>query len=212
MLDHRLIEKYYRMNHLHRVDGSDQEDGISIVPFMLVDISYQYYMSGVHPVGLRMGAKRARSRWHSSQQAFMREFSSCFTPEEYSGFLDAMDELAEAVSNDLTVLQVQAMNCVSQYFDFEQQKIISSALVSNYVALLAQNIWKLTHTVADGSKHIENKNLNGILKWSRDFSEAYMNQISSAYFDVLPQHVEALDTAVAVLKRKVLAWVKANIL
>lgn len=208
----RLIQKYYALNHLHRIDGTDQEDGIAVAPYILVDISYQYFSRDILPLALSHEAKLVRTRWAQSNKAFISELSSCFSPDEYEEFLDLMDNLGGIVNNDLLVLQVQGMNCVSDHFSFEHQKIISSALVSNYVALLAQNIWNLTHTSARGTKHIDNRNLNGILQWSREFSRAYMNQLDRADFIVPDDKVEALDKAVAAFKRKVIAWIKSNLL
>ena len=198
--------------HLHRTDGTDQDDGIAIVPYILVDISYQFYASDILPLQLRHEAKRARTKWADSQHRCMRELSSCYTPDEYGEFLDLMDELAEFVSNDLVVLRVQGMNCVAEHFQFEQQKIISSVLVSNYVALLAQEIWTATHTNARGDKAVENANINGIMQWSKEFSREYINQFDRADFTVPDEKVEQLNVAVKVFVRKVAKWVKERMM
>lgn len=208
-MDKTLIEKYYKRNHLHRIGDQGPDDGVAIVPYCVMDIGYQFYTQDILPLDLHRGAKLARSRWAASQKAFMQELSSCYTPDEYESFLDLMDELTELTAKDVLVMRVQGMNCLSGHFDFEQQKVLSSALVSNYLALLSQNIWRITHTNADGSKNIENRNINGVQQWSREFSRHYMIDCGcSPDFVVADALVEQLDKSVDIVKRKVCKWIR----
>ena len=198
MIRSELIQKYADFHHLRFLKGGPEDISV-LMPYLIMDVGYQYYCHDIQTLKVEQGTKRAKGKWRDSYLAFNRTLIAPYNTDERIEINDMMDAMHDALANDLMILQVSAMNVFQKEFNFNQQKILSSVFMTNRLALIAQNTWRTMF------RH-DNNNINGVLEWSLSFSDNYMRSFGKNECKVEEKDVKELKKCSDILVNKLTDW------
>lgn len=193
-----LVQKYVDYHHLHYIKGSSADMSV-LMPYLIMDVGYQYYCHDILPMKLKREIKLARRKWSDCYLAFNKELTAPYDNDELIEVTDLIDAMHDTLGNDLMILQVAAMRVFEKDFDFNQQKILSSIFMTNKLAVIAQNTWRVMFRK-------ENNNLNGVMEWSREFSDYYMRSLGKTECLVSEDSVKELTKCANILIDKIVKW------
>lgn len=195
-----LVQKYVDYHHLRYVRGSSEDLSV-LMPYLIMDCGYQYYQHDILPMKVRFDLKRTRQMWSDSYTSFNEGIFAPYDDDESIEITDMMDAMHNAVANDLMILQVSAMRLFEKDFTFKEQQILSSVFMTNKLAVIAQNTWHAMHRK-------ENHDINGVMEWSREFSDWYMRSLGKTECKVEEKKVKELTKCADILIDKIARWLK----
>lgn len=197
-----IVDTYMRHCHMRRVQGTG---GDPILPFFMLDAMYQILKRDLWPVESRHEAKRERTLWLNSYNALNRDFFSAFNDDQRDYIIDLMDSFEEHINNDVLITQVAVMNQLGEYkLSFEDQKIVSSAMLCHILAQTAKITWNAIYK----TKHCglrANAYLDSILKHSSRWMNLYFSSKSDAHIN--PNDNQQICTAVDILCKKMVNFI-----
>ena len=76
-----------------RLSGAARDDVRMMMPFYLMDASYQVYCKDVKDYECKHKAKEAKRRWKEAYRKFYADFFQAFDADQTEFITDQMDEL-----------------------------------------------------------------------------------------------------------------------
>ena len=194
-----LVDAYMRHVGMRRIAG---HSAMPILPFLLLDVVYTIFNKDIKPVKCHQQAKLVVNGWVRNYNEFNRDFFRAFTPEQRDVIIDMMDDFEEHISNHVTIARVAVMNGLP-WLSFEEQRILASAAICHVLAHAAQVIWGEVYRDRMG-RRTENRSIAGIEKYTFEWTKAFAGTVSDRKVDL--NNDPAVNTAVSVLCRKIIAW------
>lgn len=197
-----IVDTYMRHCHMRRVQGTG---GDPILPFFMLDAMYQILKRDLWPVESRHEAKRERTLWLNSYNAFNRDFFSAFDDDQKDYIIDLMDSFESYINNDVIVARVAIMNQIKQYgLEFEDQKVLSSFMLCHILAQTAKITWNAIYkTKYCGPR--ASVYLDSILKHSSRWMNLYFASKSDAHIN--PNNDKQICLAVDILCKKMVNFI-----
>ena len=135
-----IVDTYLAYKHM-KLSGTARDDVRMMMPFYLMDASYQVYCKDVKDYPCKQMLKNVKGRWRESYRKFNREFFMAFNPDQVEFITDQMDEFEEYIHNKMVMLKTTVMGVFSPEATFEEKKILASVLTSNALSQMAQYIY-----------------------------------------------------------------------
>lgn len=135
-----IVDTYLAYRHM-KLSGTARNDVRMMMPFYLMDASYQVYCKDVKDYPCKQMLKNVKGRWRESYRKFNQEFFMAFNPDQVEFITDQMDEFEEYIHNKMVMLKTTVMGVFSPEATFEEKKILASVLTSNALSQMAQHIY-----------------------------------------------------------------------
>ena len=111
--------------HRHmRLSGNQRDDVRMMMPFYLMDASYQVFCKDVKDFECKHKTKETKTRWKESYRKFFSDFFLPFNEDH----------------NKVVALKATVMSVFPPEATFEEKKILASVLTSNALSQMAQHI------------------------------------------------------------------------
>lgn len=142
-----------------------------IMPFIMMDVVFQYYKQLIKMVPLKNELKKYANDWYTNYRILNQSFFRTFDKDEAVEVLDIMDDFENYINNELVFAKIAAMKCFEEE-DFEKREVISICTLCDIIAQLAQVIHKGVFKNRFGNG-IENHNIGKIRYCARNFMSKY---------------------------------------
>lgn len=201
--------KYHQCESLNPEQDDEQLDISPLLPFILADTGYNYYMKFVRPLPLKFELKQCRTKMAKAYHEFNRDLFDAFAAidnDMTDSFIDKMDSFLETLTDHLRVVRVAVMNALPAGTPFGVQQVVAATLMFNHLAKCAQDIWKTTFDDGTGGD-AEHPALNDLMHKTRRFATLYMKQHGQSYADIDGERAEPIQQAINILYRHIVKWV-----
>ena len=125
-----------------KLSGTARDDVRMMMPFYLMDASYQVYCKDVKDYPCKQMLKNVKSRWRESYRKFNADFFKAFNQDQIEFITDQMDEFEDYIHNKMVMLKTTVMGVFSPEASFDEKKILASVLTSNVLSQMAQHVWR----------------------------------------------------------------------
>ena len=125
-----------------KLSGKSREDVRMMMPFYLMDASYQVYCKDIKNFECKHKAKEAKTRWKESYRRFFSDFLMPFNADQTEFITDQMDEFEDYIHNKMVMLKTTVMEVFSPEASFEEKKILAAVLTSNSLSQMAQHVYR----------------------------------------------------------------------
>lgn len=136
-----IVDTYLAYKHM-KLSGTARDDVRMMIPFYLMDASYQVYCKDIKGYECKRMLKNVRNRWKESYRKFNAEFFRAFNPDQTEFITDQMDEFEDYIHNKVVMLKTTVMGVFSPEASFDEKKILASVLTCNALSQMAQHIWR----------------------------------------------------------------------
>lgn len=201
--------KYHQCERLNPEQGDEQLDISPLLPFILADTGYNYYMKFVRPLPLKFELKQCRTKMAKAYHEFNRDLFDAFAAVDNDmtdSFIDKMDSFLETLTDHLRVVRVAVMNALPAGTPFDVQQVVAATLMFNHLAKCAQDVWKATFDDGTGDD-AEHPALNDLMHKTRRFAILYMKQHGQLYADIDGDKAKPIQQAINILYRHIVKWV-----
>lgn len=137
-----IVDTYLAYKGMKQSDPEHRDDVRFLMPFYLMDASYQMYCKDIKDVECKHELKLIKNRWKESYRKFNAEFFKAFNEEQTDFIVDQMDEFEEYINNRIVILKVTVMGVFEAEATFEERNILSATLTSNALSQIAQHIYR----------------------------------------------------------------------
>lgn len=158
---------------------------ILLLPFVMMDVAYECFRKDIKPLELQHKAKQYRKNWGEAYTRFNRHFFDTLDPDMQDAFCDKMDSFKRYMYLDIVQLQAKMIRCLPEKLDKHYKQVVASAMLSNRIARIAQDIWGACYKV-NGDFPSQNSGLNGCLTWSRAFAKEYTKDVAEVFNAIVP--------------------------
>jgi hypothetical protein len=134
-----IVDTYLAYKHM-KLSGATRDDVRMMMPFYLIDASYQVYCKDVKDYECKHKAKEAKRRWKEAYRKFYADFFLAFDADQTEFITDQMDEFEDYIHNKVVMLKTTVMSVFRPDATFEEKKILASVLTSNALSQMAQYI------------------------------------------------------------------------
>lgn len=135
----QIVDTYLAYKHM-KLSGTARDDVRMMMPFYLMDASYQVYCKDIKNIECTHKVKEAKTRWKESYRKFFSDFLMPFDVDQTEFITDQMDDFEDYIHNKMVMLKTTVMNVFPQDAPFEEKKILASVLTSNSLSQMAQHI------------------------------------------------------------------------
>lgn len=139
-----IVDVHLAYRHM-KLSGNKRGDVQMMLPYYLMDVSYQVFCKDIKDYKCRHQAKRVKEMWRKSYQRFFADFFIPFDEDHTDFIIDQMDEFEDYIHNKVVMLKSTVMGVFTSEASFEEKKILASILVSNALAQMAQYIYGETN-------------------------------------------------------------------
>lgn len=205
----KAFVKYHQCERLNPEQGDEKLDISPLLPFILADTGYNYYMKFVRPLPLRFELKQCRTKMAKAYHEFNRDLFDAFAAVDNDmtdSFIDKMDSFLETLTDYLRVVRVAVMNALPAGTPFDVQQVVAATLMFNHLAECAQDIWKVTFDDGTGDD-AEHPALNDLMHKTLRFATLYMKQHGQSYADIDGKRAEPIQQAINILYDHIVKWV-----
>lgn len=209
---------YHKCRNLIPEQDDEQLDISPLLPFILADTGYNYYMKFVRPLKLKFDLQKCRKEMTRAYTDFNKDLFDAFadydkkhnTGDDYESmadsFIEKMDNFLAAETDHLRVVRVAAMNTLPQTTDFKVLEVVAASMMFNHMAKCAQDIWGLIFANRKGDD-AEHPALSRLMYKTKQFSTLYLKQYGVLDADVAEDKAQEIQTSVDVLYRHIVEWV-----
>ena len=201
--------KYHQCERLNPEQGDEQLDISPLLPVILADTGYNYYMKFVRPLPLKFELKQCRTKMAKAYHEFNRDLFDAFAAVDNDmtdSFIDKMASFLETLTDHLRVVRVAVMNALPAGTPFDVQQVVAATLMFNHLAKCAQDVWKATFDDGTGDD-AEHPALNDLMHKTRRFATLYMKQHGQSYVDIDGNRAEPIQQAIDILYFHIVKWV-----
>ncbi len=149
---------------------NNDESCVIIMPYIIMDVAYEYYRRDIKDLELDRECKLFRKRFIESYNKFNQDLFNNIPEDMHDAVCDKMDAFRSSLYTDIISLQAKMMRCFPVGTPQERQ-VISALLLMNRLARFAQDFWGSFYTWR-GSATCNNA-LNGCLSWTRKLATRY---------------------------------------
>lgn len=167
-----IVDTYLAYKGLRLTDNKTRDDVRFLIPFYLMDISYQIYCKEIKDYECKHKIKEIKKRWKESYRQFYADFFMAFNPDQTDFIVDQMDEFENYIHNKVVMLKSTVMRVFSPDATFEEKKTLSSVLASNVMSQYAQHIYADMYR----NKWLERKDnprIEAVIKNSYEFARLF---------------------------------------
>lgn len=167
-----IVDAYLRYKGMKLTDQEHRDDTRMLMPFFLMDASYQVYCRDIKDLEARHKLKAAKSKWKESYRTFNADFFMAFNPDQQDFIIDQMDEFETFIHNKAVMLKSTVMSVFSASASFEEKKILSAVMTCNVLAQVAQRIYGDMFRTA----HFQKKScpkIEGVIKGSYEYANNF---------------------------------------
>lgn len=196
-----LLDPYFRSLGLPESKG----DAYALHPvavFLLQDIIYQTFSSEILDAPLKHRSAKIVNAWRAANHDHFSRLFLDLDQDSKDVVIDLMDELAEALANDLAIIKIAVMDGLSEV-DLEKQKLLGAIQLCNLLAQLSDMLWGMCFH-EKGHSHPYNKAVRfhtarlTALIWTNDGKEEHAIKRGAE---------ERLGKLVSALFRKIITWI-----
>lgn len=167
-----IVDTYLAYRHLKLTDPKLRDDVHLLMPFYLMDASYQVYCKDIKDYPCKHKIKEAKSRWKESYRQFNAAFFLAFNDDQIEFITDQMDEFEEFIHNKVVMLKSTVMDTFSASASFEEKKILAAVLTSNALSLMAQHVYSDMYRDSHLKKQ-KNHLIEAVTKYSYEFARHF---------------------------------------
>ena len=165
------VDTYLAYKHM-KLSGPARDDVRMMMPFYLMDASYQVYCEYVKDFECKHMVKVAKKRWKDAYHKFNAEFFRAFNADQQEFITDQMDEFENFINNKMVMLMTTVMGVFHKDASFEEKKILSAVLTSNALAQMAQFVYgDMYRGYYHEKKH--NVTIEAVIKNSYEFANNF---------------------------------------
>lgn len=167
-----IVDTYLAYRHMKLSDALHREDVRMLVPFYLMDASYQLYCRDIKSFNCSHKIRQAKTRWNESYRKFFADFFMAFNPDQQEFITDQMDEFEDYIHNKVVMLKSTVMKVFRPEASFDEKKILASVLTCNALAQMAQFV----HRDMFRGEMLQPKNdphVDAVIKSSYDFAKNF---------------------------------------
>lgn len=209
---------YHKCKKLTPEQDDGQLDISPLLPFILADTGYNYYMKFVRPLQIKFGLKHCRKQMLQAYTQFNRDLFDAFDDydkkhntgvgyESMTGsFIEKMDSFLEILTDHLRVVRVSIMRALPDGTPFDVQQVVAATLMFNHLAKCAQDVWKMTFDDGIGGD-AEHPALNNLMHKTQLFANLYMKQNGQLFDDIKGDQAKPIQQAVNTLYRYIVRWI-----
>ncbi|MBQ0153936.1 MAG: hypothetical protein KBS70_04025 [Bacteroidales bacterium] len=161
---------------------------ILLMPFIIMDVAYEYYRRDIKPLELRQLTKKYRKEWKEAYDRFNHYFFDALDADMQDAFCDKMDSFKRFMYLDIVKLQSKMIRCLPDGISAQEKQVVAAALLSNRIARIAQDMWGACYQV-NGTMPSQHSGLNGILTYTKAFAKEYVKG-KQAYKEYCPAETE----------------------
>ena len=136
----QIVDTYLAYKHM-KLSSNMRDDVRMMMPFYLMDASYQVYCKDIKDFPCRQKVKEAKTRWRESYRKFFSDFLLPFDVDQTDFITDQMDEFEDYIHNKVVMLKATVMGVFRPEATFEEKKILASVLTCNSLSQMAQYIY-----------------------------------------------------------------------
>jgi hypothetical protein len=136
----QIVETYLAYKRM-KFSGKVRDDVRMMMPFYLMDASYQVYCKDIKDYPCKQMLKIVKKRWRESYRKFYNDFFKAFDQDQIEFITDQMDELEDYIHNKMVMLKTTVMGVFSPEASFDEKKILASILTSNVLSQMSQHIY-----------------------------------------------------------------------
>lgn len=163
---------YHNLTILPRKGAKEtRRDGMPFMPMLLMDAMNLLYEEYIAPLPLKHREKQLRTRWHEAYKHFINQEFMAFNDDQKCVLCDRMNELEEAIHNEVEMFRVASMNHFMNY-DINVRLTLSAILSCNILAQSAEYIWNALR----GHKNA-NQYINSVVIWSHELLSVYGDKV-----------------------------------
>lgn len=208
MGNREINETYNRFRGVKSFQG-DINVLTSILPYFLMDASYDNFNKHVRTMPLKHEEKKLVKRMGACYDSFFTRFLAPFSLDQRIYLGDKSDALREHIANDVERARLAMMDCCDDE-DTDTQAEIANIWLCNRFASEAQSfyqrVWKKNGFKLRGilfTKPDIDKDIDAILKFSLELTERHYGRGE----DATPKHYEKFQACLAALTRKICDWI-----
>lgn len=136
----QIVDTYLAYKGM-KLSGKIRDDVRMMMPFYLMDASYQVYCKDIKDYECKQKAKEAKTRWKESYRKFFVDFMLPFDVDQKEFITDQMDEFEDYIHTKVVILKTTVMSVFKPEATFEEKKILASVLTCNTLSQMAQYIF-----------------------------------------------------------------------
>ena len=166
-----IVDIHLAYKHM-KLSGNTRADAQMMMPFYLMDVSYQVFCKDIKDYKCKHQAKRVREIWRESYRKFYADFYMPFDADQTDFIVDQMDEFEGYINNKVVMLKSTVMGVFPSETPFEEKKILASILASNALAQMAQHIYGETYRNSRFQR-LGNHLIAAVDKYSYEFAKYF---------------------------------------
>lgn len=211
-----FLDAYCKKRGLRIREGCDESIGV-LMPFVMMDIAYEYYTKNIQKFPAKQWAKKCKVYWAEAYKEFNDFLFNCYDTDMQDAFCDKMDKFKRFIYGDIVALQTKMLRCLPTKSTPEKRQVIAAAMLSNRITKLAADWWFDIYTktvwiqdihgkMVPHRENTQNNGLNGCLTWSKNFAVELMKVDPDFEEDMAEEDEAALWAAIEDLKPKVIKF------
>lgn len=99
-----------------------------LYPWLISDVAYSLYGEFIKPLQLRQQVKQSQKAWGEAFRELYRNLFGFLTPDEMCEVTDLMDDMEDAIHNDIVRLRVSVLSQI-KHDDLDVRKCIANGYV-----------------------------------------------------------------------------------
>lgn len=180
---------------------NDANDLTPLLPFFILDLAYQLYLSHVLPLQCSHEARRWRSEWSKTYGKLNREFFSSFDDDQTDAVIDRMESLEAFVDEDINAVRKVVADYLAASVPSDKTETIAVCMVCNVLAQSASLIWEKVYRGENG-QGVPNRDIERLVH----ATSAFLNSWHKPDRYVNCNDDEAVDSAIVKLQARIVAW------
>lgn len=167
-----IVNTYLAYRNMRLSPGSKRDDVRMLMPFYIMDVSYQVYCRDIKDFECRHKVKIAKARWRNSYRSFNADFFRAFNSDQQDFIVDQMDEFENYIHNHVVMLKNTVMGVFAPEATFDEKKVLASVLTSNALAQMAQFVYSDMYRDCWHRKK-NDPNIEAVIKQSYEFANNF---------------------------------------
>ncbi len=197
-----IVDTYLAYRNMKLSAANGRDDSRMLVPFYLMDASYQIYCKDIKDLNCAHKLQAARNRWKENYRRFNAAFFMPFNDDQREFIVDQMDEFYDYIHYKIVLLKTTIMNVFSPDASTDEKVILSSVLASNALAQMAQNYYEDMYR-DEYFRKTRNHTIECVVRSSYDFAKHFP---VSKTVDLTSS--DAVSQQITLLVREVISYLK----
>lgn len=195
--------EYHKFKRLTIYGEVDKLDISPLIPFILADSGYNYYMKFVRPLKLKHEMNKLRNELIKDYNEFNRELFAAFeakNPDMVGEFIEKMDAFLEKMTDYLRIVRVDIIQVLPGELPFNVREVLAAILMFNHLCHCGYEIYFEVFKKKKPS-------LEKLQYHSEKLATLYLKQHGSEFSGLAPDKLARIQKDLDTLYRHIVDWI-----